>query len=114
MPGIILCRGGIIGGRKVRFCGLPVKKASVSSPGLPVSDRGLVVPGPRNTHIKGVTSDEIASIKVRIPSKLEQDAIVNALERIDQDIGSIEKQYLKSRQIKHGMMQQLLTGKIRL
>ena len=68
----------------------------------------------QGTSIKGVTSDEIASIKVRIPSKLEQDAIVNALESIDQDIGSIEKQYLKSRQIKHGMMQQLLTGKIRV
>lgn len=68
----------------------------------------------QGASIKGVTSDEIASIKVRIPSKLEQDAIVNALESIDQDIGSIEKQYLKFRQIKHGMMQQLLTGKIRL
>ena len=62
MPGIILCRGGIIGGRKVRFCGLPVKKASVSSPGLPVSDRGLVVPGPRNTHIgpQGVGKTHLA------------------------------------------------------
>ena len=68
----------------------------------------------QGTSIKGVTSDEIAAIKVRIPSRLEQDAIANALESIDQDIGSIEKQYLKSRQIKHGMRQQLLTGKIRL
>lgn len=68
----------------------------------------------QGTSIKGVTSDEIAAIKVRIPSRMEQDAIANALESFDQDIGSIEKQYLKSRQIKHGMMQQLLTGKIRL
>ena len=68
----------------------------------------------QGTSIKGVTSDEIAAIKVRIPSRLEQDAIANALESIDQDIGSIEKQYLKAYQIKQGMMQQLLTGRIRV
>ena len=68
----------------------------------------------QGTSIKGVTSDEIASIKVRIPSRQEQEAIIDALDSIDKNIGSIEKQYLKARQIKQGMMQQLLTGKIRL
>ena len=48
MPGIILWRDGIIGGRKVRFCELTIENASVSSPGLPVSYRGLLVPRPRN------------------------------------------------------------------
>lgn len=50
MPGIILWRDGIIGGRKVRFCELTIENASVSSPGLPVSYRGLLVPRPRNIH----------------------------------------------------------------
>ena len=68
----------------------------------------------QGTSIKGVTSDEIAAIKVRIPSRLEQDAIVSALDSIDEDIRSIEKQNLKAHQIKQGMMQQLLTGKIRI
>lgn len=68
----------------------------------------------QGTSIKGITSDEIASIKVYMPTKQEQDEIVCTLDSIDNSISSIEKKLEKARQIKQGMMQQLLTGKIRL
>lgn len=68
----------------------------------------------QGTSIKGITSDEIASIKVYMPTKQEQDEIVCTLDSIDNSISSIEKKLEKARQIKQGMMQQLLTGKIKL
>lgn len=46
--------------------------------------------------------------------KAEQDAIVSILSDMDNEIKALEQKLAKTRQIKHGMMQQLLTGKIRL
>ena len=44
----------------------------------------------------------------------EQVAIANILEDLDKEIGCIEQKHKKSIEIKQGMVQQLLTGKIRL
>ena len=49
-----------------------------------------------------------------IPDKNEQEAIANTLEDIDKEIESLSQKLSKTRQFKQGMMQQLLTGKIRL
>ena len=68
----------------------------------------------QGTSIKGVTSNEIGSIIITIPAKQEQDEIVKVLDNIDKDIDAIRKKYMKACQIKQGMMQQLLTGTIRL
>lgn len=48
------------------------------------------------------------------PTIAEQKAIAEALFEMDSDIAALENKLAKYRQIKQGMMQQLLTGKIRL
>lgn len=48
------------------------------------------------------------------PCKKEQQAIANILSKMDNDITALEAQRAKYEAIKQGMMQQLLTGKIRL
>mgnify|MGYP002769713934 CR=1 FL=1 len=48
------------------------------------------------------------------PTIAEQKAIAEALSKMDSDIAALENKLTKYRQVKQGMMQQLLTGKIRL
>ena len=53
--------------------------------------------------------------KLLMPSTaLEQKAIVDVLKGIDKEIEALEIKKAKYEQVKQGMMQQLLTGKIRL
>lgn len=47
-------------------------------------------------------------------TKEEQDAISGVLTEIDAELASLEARKLKAKMLKEGMMQQLLTGKIRL
>lgn len=55
------------------------------------------------------------SFKVAIPSSLkEQTAIATILSDMDAELTVLEKKLSKIRNIKQGMMQQLLTGRIRL
>ncbi|MGS3490904.1 restriction endonuclease subunit S [Klebsiella pneumoniae] len=55
------------------------------------------------------------SFKVAIPSSLkEQTAIATVLSDMDAELVTLEKKLAKVRDIKQGMMQQLLTGRIRL
>ena len=49
-----------------------------------------------------------------LPSKPEQTAIANVLSDMDTEIATLETKLAKYRTLKTGMMQQLLTGKIRL
>lgn len=54
-------------------------------------------------------------LSVTIPSSTsEQSAIASVLSSIDEEISALEAKKVKYEQIKQGMMQQLLTGKIRL
>jgi len=53
-------------------------------------------------------------IKVVKPSKEEQTAIATILSDMDADIQTLQQRLSKTRQIKQGMMQELLTGKTRL
>lgn len=52
--------------------------------------------------------------QIPIPSKPEQTAIANVLSSMDKEIEALEAKLGKYRDLKTGMMQQLLTGKIRL
>ena len=56
----------------------------------------------------------VQGFSLRLPSKPEQAAIAKVLCEIDQDIDALTAKSEKARAIKAGMMQQLLTGKIRL
>ena len=69
----------------------------------------------QGTSIKGVAVDEIKKTPIAVPSlKGEQTAIATILSDMDAEIAALETKLAKYRQLKTGMMQQLLTGKIRL
>lgn len=61
-----------------------------------------------------IYSSNLSNIKVPLPPIPEQSAIANVLSDIDALIESLEKLIAKKRNIKQGVMQQLLTGKRRL
>lgn len=56
----------------------------------------------------------LKAFEILLPDKREQEAISAALADIDAEIVSIEARRDKTRAIKQGMMQQLLTGRVRL
>ena len=64
--------------------------------------------------VYGISKRNLALILIPIPSKQEQTAIATILSDMDAELEALEKQLNKTQQIKQGMMQQLLTGKIRL
>ena len=57
---------------------------------------------------------DVASIEVRLPPHGEQRAIAAVLSDMDAEIAALEQRREKTRTIKQGMMQQLLTGRVRL
>ena len=62
-----------------------------------------------------LSKDYFNEIELTIPpTKAEQTAIANVLTTMDNEIEALEKERDKYKCIKQGMMQQLLTGKIRL
>lgn len=61
-----------------------------------------------------LSKNNFADTIVFLPSKEEQIAIASILSDMDNEIEALEQKLAKTRQIKQGMMQQLLTGKIRL
>ena len=56
----------------------------------------------------------LASIEVRLPKYEEQCAIATVLSDMDTEIDALERRRDKARALKEGMMQQLLTGRMRL
>ncbi len=57
----------------------------------------------------------MAAFKVIWPTNVrEREAIANILIDMDADIATLEQKLTKSKNIKQGMMQELLTGRIRL
>jgi type I restriction enzyme S subunit len=56
----------------------------------------------------------IQSFQLRLPPHPEQSAIAAVLSDMDAEIAALEEKLAKARQIKQGMMQELLTGRIRL
>lgn len=62
-----------------------------------------------------LTKESMEKTEVIVPpTVIEQTAIAEILTSIQQEVDSIESRLCKARQIKEGMMQQLLTGQIRL
>ena len=64
--------------------------------------------------VYAVSKKQLADVELPLPSRPEQDAIVSVLSDIDSEIAALERRRDKTRTIKQGMMQQLLTGRVRL
>jgi type I restriction enzyme S subunit len=61
-----------------------------------------------------ISMGDIEKLIVPLPSKEEQTAIAEILSDMDAEIAALEGKLVKARQVKVGMMQELLTGKTRL
>jgi len=66
------------------------------------------------TKVSGISKTNIAKIAIPVPSVPEQTAIATILSDMDAEITALETKLTKARHIKQGMMQELLTGRIRL
>lgn len=65
--------------------------------------------------VKGIRLEQLKNIDIHLPNiKLEQTAIAQILTDMDNEIAQLEKERDKYKELKAGMMQMLLTGKIRL
>lgn len=66
------------------------------------------------TTMASLSQAKISEFSYPLPSFNEQTAIANILSDMDTEIATLETKLAKYRKLKTGMMQQLLTGKIRL
>ena len=61
-----------------------------------------------------INRDELAEFKLAVPNTNEQTAIAEVLSDMDAEITALEQKRDKTKLIKQGMMQELLTGRTRL
>ena len=67
------------------------------------------------SSVLNLNKEKVANVIINAPTSLEeQSAIATVLSSMDEEISSLEAKREKYASIKQGMMQQLLTGKIRL
>lgn len=67
------------------------------------------------SSVQNLNKEKVANVILNAPVSLEeQSAIASVLSSMDDEISALEAKKAKYEQIKQGMMQQLLTGKIRL
>ena len=65
-------------------------------------------------HILEVSRKDVAALEIPLPELNEQTAIAAVLSDMDAEIEALEARREKTRQVKQGMMQELLTGRTRL
>jgi type I restriction enzyme S subunit len=61
-----------------------------------------------------ISANALASVEVLMPNQAEQSAIAIILADMDTELSALEIRRNKARELKQGMMQELLTGRIRL
>ncbi|HFG1780810.1 restriction endonuclease subunit S [Vibrio cholerae] len=66
------------------------------------------------TSVAAIYSRDLLQLRIALPQPDEQICIAEVLTNMDDEIQLLEKRLNKTRQIKQGMMQELLTGKTRL
>jgi type I restriction enzyme, S subunit len=64
--------------------------------------------------VYGISKNNVKNISIRLPDITEQTAIATVLSDMDAEIAALEQRRDKTRELKQGMMQELLTGKTRL
>ena len=62
----------------------------------------------------GINGQQLGQLPVLIPRPEEQTAIATILSDMDAELAALEAKLTKTRQLKQGMMRELLTGRIRL
>ncbi len=67
-----------------------------------------------STTVKHLSHGDIEDIEKPLPVVEEQTAIATILSDLDAELSALEEKLAKARDLKQGMMQELLTGRIRL
>ena len=66
------------------------------------------------TTVESIEFSWLKAFTIPIPALHEQTAIATILSDMDAEIAALEARLAKARSIKQGMMQELLTGRVRL
>ncbi|HAO79753.1 MAG TPA: restriction endonuclease subunit S [Verrucomicrobia subdivision 3 bacterium] len=66
------------------------------------------------TKVSGISKTNIAKLTMPVPKAAEQTAIAEVLTDLDAELAALEQRRAKTRALKQGMMQELLTGRTRL
>lgn len=66
------------------------------------------------SNYPAVNSGDVKKLRIFMPDPEEQGAIASALTDMDDQTTALQQKLAKARQIKQGMMQELLTGRVRL
>jgi type I restriction enzyme S subunit len=64
--------------------------------------------------VPSLNAKTIENIEIQIPPHVEQTAIAGVLTDLDLELAALEQRRAKTRALKQGMMQELLTGRVRL
>lgn len=61
-----------------------------------------------------LTVEDVRNLKIKIPHKNERNSIIAIINDMDSDIKKLEEKLNKYQEVKQGMMEELLTGNVRL
>jgi type I restriction enzyme S subunit len=89
----------------------PVYLATLANTPIVANQKARLGQGDAVVHI---SSRSLSTMTVTLPSKPEQDAIAQVLIDSDDEINALHRRLTKARDVKAGMMQELLTGRVRL
>ncbi|WP_420636898.1 restriction endonuclease subunit S [Candidatus Palauibacter sp.] len=89
----------------------PVHLAHLLNAPVAARQKARMAQGDAVVHIR---SDHLAEVECPLPPLPEQQAIAGVLFDMDTEIAALDRRLDKTRALKQGMMQQLLTGSIRL
>ena len=96
---------------ETRVASRPFMNYILNTPQTLANLRGIAI---GTTSVAAIYSRDLVGLKIPLPFKAEQEAIATILSDIDAEIDALEVKLAKARQLKQGMMQELLTGRIRL
>ena len=61
-----------------------------------------------------LTVADVRKIEIKLPERSERESIIGVLSDMDDEIKMLEEKLQKHQKVKSGMMEELLTGKVRL
>ncbi|MDW3218631.1 MAG: restriction endonuclease subunit S [Acidimicrobiales bacterium] len=78
-----------------------------------VSRMKLLATGTTGSHAR-IHPAQVAAIEVRVPGEREQEAIGTTLSDAEAEVDLLRKRIAKAKSVRHGMVQELLSGRTRL
>lgn len=99
---VVRCRSGVTEPRYVYFL--------MFSEGVTRQIEALLT----GSNYPAINSGDVRVLQIPFPAFKEQTAIAAVLSDMDAEIAALETKLVKARQLKQGMMQELLSGRIRL